>query len=150
MRRIPLVLMTLGLASGLAACQGETGQTTGGAKAPDATPTASADPATVAPDSRTFSDWTVTCGNNGTCTAFGGVESGTGWLRIVMPAGPEAEPVVDLGMGMDADSLEPTVTIDGRAYGLDVVDGVARVSGDQARALIAALAGGRTATVGSG
>lgn len=150
MRRIPLVLLTLGLASGLAACQSEAGQTAGGATAPDATPTASADPATAKPESRTFRDWTVVCGNDGACSAFGRVESGTGWLRIVMPAGPEAVPVVDLGMGMDADSLEPTVTIDGRAYGLDVADGVARTSADQARALIAALAGGRTAMVGTG
>jgi len=149
MRRIPLVLLTLGLSSGLAACQSAAGQTAGVATAPDS-PAASPDPATTSPESRTFRDWTVVCGNDGTCTAFVGVESGTGWLRIVMPAGPEAEPVVDLGMGMDADSLEPTVTIDGRAYGLDVVDGVARVSADQARALIAALAGGRTATVGTG
>jgi hypothetical protein len=149
MRRIPLVLLTLGLTSALAACQSEAGQTAGGAEAPDS-PAASADPASAAPESRTFSDWTVSCGNDGTCTAFGGVESGTGWLRIVMPAGPEAVPVVDLGMGMDADSLQPTVTIDGRAYGLEVADGVARASADQARALIGALAGGRTATLGTG
>ncbi len=147
MRRIPLVLLTLGLTSGLAACQSEAGQTAGGATAPDS-PAGAADPATARPERRTFRDWTVTCGNDGTCTAFGGVESGTGWLRIAMPAGPEAVPVVDLGIGMDTDSLEPTVTIDGRAYGLEVADGVARVSAEQARALIAALAGGRTATVG--
>jgi hypothetical protein len=150
MRRIPPVLLTLGLTAGLAACQGEAGPSAGGATAPDVTPTATADPATAAPERRTFRDWSVVCGNDGTCTAFGAVESGTGWLRIVMPAGPEAVPVVDLGMGMDADSLPPTVTIDGRAYGLEVADGVARISAGQARALIAALAGGRTATVGAG
>lgn len=149
MRHIRLVLLTLGLTSGLVACQSEAGQTAGSTEASSG-PATSVDPATASPESRTFRDWTVTCGNDGACTAFGGVESGTGWLRIVMPAGPEAEPVVDLGMGMDADSLAPTVTIDGRAYGLDVADGVARVSADQARALIAALAGGRSATVGSG
>lgn len=149
MRRIPLVLLTLGLTPGLAACQSEAGQTAEGAEASSG-PATSADPATAAPESRTFRDWTVTCGNDGACTAFGGVESGTGWLRIVMPAGPDAVPVVDLGMGMDADSLEPTVNIDGRAYGLEVTDGVARISADQARALIAALAGGRTAMVGTG
>ena len=149
MRRIPLVLLTLGLTSGLAACQSEAGQTAGGATAPDS-PAASADPATAVPESRTFSDWTVVCGNDGTCTAFGGVESGTGWLRIVMPAGPEAVPVVELGMGMDAEILQRTLTLDGRAYGLDVRDNVARVAAERARALIAALAGARTAAIGTG
>jgi hypothetical protein len=149
MRRIPLVLLTLGLTSGLAACQSEAGQTAGGATAPDS-PATSSDPATAVPESRTFSDWTVVCGNDGTCTAFGGVESGTGWLRIVMPAGPEAVPVVELGMGMDAEILQRTLTLDGRAYGLDVRDNVARVAAERARALIAALAGARTAAIGTG
>ncbi|MFW2342368.1 DUF1176 domain-containing protein [Brevundimonas sp.] len=150
MRRIPLVLLTLGLVSGLAACQDEAGQTVEETKAPGAPPAASAEPATVSPESRTFRDWTVVCGNDGTCTAFGGVESGTGWLRIVMPAGPEAVPVVELGMGMDAETLQRTLTLDGRAYGLDVRDNVARVAGERARALIAALAGARTAAIGTG
>ncbi len=150
MRRIPLVLLTLGLASGLAACQDEAGQTVEETKAPGAPPAASAEPATASPESRTFRDWTVVCGNDGTCTAFGGVENGTGWLRIVMPAGPEAVPVVELGMGMDAEILPRTLTLDGRAYGLDVRDNVARVAGERARALIAALAGARTAAIGTG
>jgi hypothetical protein len=156
MRRIPTLMTCLMLGTGLAACQGE-----GNKQAePDAAPSEAASPGTpsdpastartVPSETRSFRDWTVTCGNNGDCVAFGGGESGTGWLRIVMPAGPEAVPVVEMGMGFGADTLPRTLTLDGRAYGLDVRDNVARVAGERARALIAALAGARTAAIGTG
>lgn len=148
MRRIPLVLLTLGLTSGLAACQSEAGQTAGGATAPDS-PAASADPATAVPESRTFSDWTVTCGNNGDCTAFGSVADDNGWLRLFMPAGPGAEPVVHVGMWMSDGSVVPTLTIDGQPFASRIEDDLARIPADRTRAVIDALAEGRAAELGT-
>ncbi|MBO9501032.1 DUF1176 domain-containing protein [Brevundimonas sp. A19_0] len=154
MRRTLLASLGVSLIALLGACQGEPeGQTNAGTEAPAdgaAAPSPTPAAATARPETRAFRDWSVVCGNDGTCTAFGGMESGTGWLRIVMPAGPEAVPVVEMGMGMNAEILQRTLTLDGRAYGLDVRDNVARVAAERARALIAALAGARTAAIGTG
>ncbi|HAJ04564.1 MAG TPA: hypothetical protein DCL55_15265, partial [Brevundimonas sp.] len=148
MRRIPLVLLTLGLTSGLAACQSEAGQTAGDATAPDS-PAASADPVTAVPESRTFRDWTVTCGNNGDCTAYGSVADDNGWLRLFMPAGPGAEPVVHVGMWMSDGSVVPTLTIDGQPFASRIEDDLARIPADRTRAVIDALAEGRAAELGT-
>lgn len=151
MRRMLLVTACLTLATPIAACQGDA-DTVAGADATDAAP-AGASSSSISPaaqsESRTFRDWTVTCGNNGDCAAFGKAESGSGWLRIFMPAGPQATAVVDLGMWMSEGSVQPTLTIDGRAYASRRTDDAARIPANQARAVIDALVGGRVAVLGA-
>ncbi|WP_269220260.1 DUF1176 domain-containing protein [Brevundimonas vesicularis] len=97
------------------------------AKTPAATPSASsAAPAAVAPvlqirpETKTFRDWSATCGNDGTCWAFGfAPEFAAGWVRISLAPGPNAQPQILFGYWRDGDAkaAEPlSLTIDGRAY----------------------------------
>ena len=100
-------------------------------------------------ETRTFRDWTVTCGNNGDCTAFGPVADDNGWLRLFMPAGPGAEPVVHVGLWMSDGSVMPPLTVAGQRFASRIEDGLARIPADRTRAVIDALAGGRAATLGT-
>ncbi|MBU2168837.1 MAG: DUF1176 domain-containing protein [Alphaproteobacteria bacterium] len=151
MRRIPIASLGLSVIALLGACQGEvdgpdspeTGAPPGGWAEAQAMP----DMATVRPETKTFRDWTVTCGNNGDCTAFGTVAEANGWLRIFMPAGADAQPVVDIGMWMSDGSVVPTLTIDGQRFTTRIEDDVARLPSNRTRAAIDALASGRTASL---
>ncbi len=104
---------------------------------------------TARSETRPFRDWTVTCGNNGDCTAFGPVADDNGWLRLFMPAGPGAEPVVHVGIWMSDGSVMPTLTVDGQRFASRIEDGLARIPADRTRTAIDALAGGRAATLGT-
>ena len=151
MRRTLLASLGVSLIALLGACQGEpegptnpgTEAPADGAAAPSSTPAA----ATARPETRTFRDWTVTCGNNGDCTAFGAGADANGWLRIFMPAGPDGQPVVDMGMWMSDGSVVPTLTIDSQRFAARLQDGVARLRADRTRAAIDALAMGRSASL---
>lgn len=96
---------------------------------------------------RSFRDWSVTCGNNGDCTAFGTTADDDGWLRLFMPAGPGAEPVVHVGLWMSDGSGAPTLTIDARRFASRIEDDLARIPADRTRAVIDALASGRSASL---
>lgn len=70
------------------------------------------------PQTRTFRDWIAVCDNGNDCTAFGrAAEGGVGWVRVFMPAGPEARPQVMAGFWPnegDPATAPTVVTIDGR------------------------------------
>jgi hypothetical protein len=154
MRRTLLASLGVSLIALSGACQGEPEQPTArgveapadGAATPSPTPTA----ARARPETRTFRDWIVTCGNNGDCTAFGTAADDNGWLRLFMPAGPGAEPVVHVGMWMSDGSVMPTLTVDGQRFASRIEDGLARIPADRTRAVIDALADGRKATLMTG
>ena len=154
MRRTLLASLGVSLIALMGACQGEPdGQTAPGAETPaggSSTPVPTPAAATAQPETRTFRDWTVTCGNNGDCTAFGTAADANGWLRIFVPAGPDGQPVVDMGLWMSDGSVVPTLTIDGQRFAPRLQDDVARLAGDRTRAAIDALASGRKATLTTG
>lgn len=108
------------------------------------------------PEARSFRDWRAVCDNGGDCFAFGraGPEV-TGFVRIYMPAGPGAEPLLSIGAwsadGADAFGL----SIDGQTRRVTVPpdeegSGVGEVRGQPARDLIRAMAGGRTMRLAAG
>lgn len=78
----------------------------------------------VRPESRTFRDWRVSCDNGADCFAFGpAVEGGTGWVRVHMPAGPQARPDVRLGFWAQGDGAGALkVAIDGRDLAVSAQD----------------------------
>jgi hypothetical protein len=104
------------------------------AKAPAASPTAPAvaSPTPVAPvlqarsETRRFKDWSVTCGNDGTCWAFGfAPEFAAGWVRIVLKPGPDARPQIDFGAWPDEDARPSGpigLMIDGRTFAASLSD----------------------------
>lgn len=106
------------------------------------------DPA--APESRSFRDWRAVCDNGADCFAYGraGPEM-TGFIRIHMPAGPDAEPVLSVGAwGADAAGAFD-LSIDGQTRRIAIPrdeagSGVAELRGPAARDLIRAMAAGRT------
>ena len=75
------------------------------AKAPAATtaaspsaPAAAAPVLQIRPETKTFRDWSATCGNDGTCWAFGfAPEFAAGWVRITLVPGPDAPPQLLFG-----------------------------------------------------
>lgn len=109
----------------------------------------------AAPEMREFRDWRAACDNGGACVAWGGSDSG--WIRIAIDAGPDAQPTVTAGswslgdIGKAPESL--SLKIDGRDYALrsgprDAANAVA--SAEQARQIIAALPASRTLALASG
>ena len=71
-------------------------------------------------ETRQFRDWSATCGNDGTCWAFGfAPEFAAGWVRIALAAGPEAQPDIRFGYWPDAEAgaaKTVALVIDGRSY----------------------------------
>ncbi len=129
------------------------------AKTPAATPAASsAAPAAVAPvlqirpETKTFRDWSATCGNDGTCWAFGfAPEFAAGWVRISLAPGPNAQPQILFGYWPDGEAKgagDLSLTIDGRAYSAvlgaasDAESPIGEIR-DGARAALDALAQGK-------
>nr|WP_295236883.1 DUF1176 domain-containing protein [uncultured Brevundimonas sp.] len=97
------------------------------AKAPDATkaaspsaPAAAAPVLQIRPETKTFRDWSATCGNDGTCWAFGfAPEFAAGWVRITLAPGPDAQPQILFGYWPEGEAKGAgslSLTIDGRAY----------------------------------
>ena len=74
----------------------------------------------IRPETKTFRDWRATCGNDGTCWAFGfAPEFAAGWVRIALAPGPDAQPQILFGYWPDGDAKGANplgLTIDGRAY----------------------------------
>ncbi len=116
-------------------------------------PVATAATPNVKPESRSFRDWRVTCDNTNACVAFTGSGGVPGWIRVAMPAGPNAQPTVAVGVWPDTgDDLTgaPTINIDGRHFAARpgpayTSSGV--ITGGDARALVSAVTAGKTLTV---
>mgnify|MGYP001964394348 CR=1 FL=1 len=74
----------------------------------------------IRPETKTFRDWSATCGNDGTCWAFGfAPEFAAGWVRITLAPGPDAQPQILFGYWPDSEAKGAgslNLTIDGRAY----------------------------------
>ena len=138
----------------LAACGGEqsTAKPAQGRTTPDG-PATSGLTANVKPESRSFRDWRVTCDNTNACVAFTGSGGTPAWIRIAMPAGPEARPTIVIGLWPDTgDDLAgaPTVAVDGRRFTAQPgpaysASGV--IPAGDARALVSALTAGRSLTL---
>ncbi|WP_428150353.1 DUF1176 domain-containing protein [Brevundimonas sp.] len=104
-----------------------------------------------------FRDWLAVCDNVGTCKAFGPASEGTGWVRIRIPAGPDATPSVAFGFWPDDGDFRGPVTarVDGVVFEAAAVTGqdappVAIVGPDRARALVDAMAQGTAMAVNAG
>lgn len=154
-----LILAALA-ATSLSACGREdAGKTTApGAAAPVPATAGGGTPAptpAVAPEMREFRDWRAACDNGNRCMAWGGSDSG--WIRIAIDAGPDAQPTVTAGswslgdVGKAPESL--TLKVDGRDYALragprDAANAVA--GADRVRQIIAALPASRTLALASG
>ena len=121
-----------------------------------AAPVAPAPALQITSETKTFRDWSVTCGNDGTCWAFGFTSGNNGgWVRIALAPGPDARPQVVFGYWPDSDakgSARIGLTIDGRNFAADLNDAseddapIGQIPGD-ARPVIDALAQGKVMTV---
>lgn len=80
----------------------------------------------ITSETKQFRDWSATCGNDGTCWAFGfAPEYAAGWVRIEMAPGPDAQPRILFGYWPDGDakaSSQIALTIDGRAFPASLSD----------------------------
>ena len=107
-------------------------------------------------ETKQFRDWSVTCGNDGTCWAFGfAPEFAAGWVRITLAPGPDAQPQILFGYWPDSDAKGPgqiALTIDGRAFASTLSpEGEAEAPIGEirtdARAAIDAMAQGKVMTI---
>ncbi|MEN5364644.1 DUF1176 domain-containing protein [Brevundimonas intermedia] len=103
-------------------------------------------------ETKQFRDWSATCGNDGTCWAFGfAPEFAAGWVRITLAPGPDAQPQILFGYWPDGDAKGPgqiALTIDDRAFAAALsAEGEAEAPIGEirtdARAVIDALAQGK-------
>lgn len=143
----------------LAACGAEPGAAKGDAATGGNTPSQSA-PAGVQPADRTFRDWLAGCDNGNDCVAFAGpTDGGMGWLRVSLAAGPNATPVVHVGLwdgsGAENAAAPLRLTVDGRAFVIDPdpdmgADGVGRATGRAAADMVRAIAEARGLTLSKG
>lgn len=100
---------------------------------------------------RSFRDWRTACDNGGDCFAFTGGSSGA-FVRILMSAGPEADPQVVIGVSGREDAEQFEISIDAGTHRLEATPrsgwaGIAEARGDQARDLITAMSTGRDMTL---
>lgn len=161
-----ILAVSVGLTLATAACGQGTAETPAGRAGPDA-PAAAA--ATAAPAeeagqpsppsvTRKFRDWQATCDNGNACYAFGfAPDYDAGWVRIHMPAGPQAEPGIAFGMWSEDFSAKdiPVLMIDGRSFRAsraEASDDGAPVGEIKsgARAAIAAIAAARSMEILAG
>ncbi|RYG17774.1 MAG: DUF1176 domain-containing protein [Caulobacteraceae bacterium] len=107
-------------------------------------------------ETKQFRDWSATCGNDGTCWAFGfAPEFAAGWVRITLAPGPDAQPQILFGYWPDSDAKGPgqiALTIDGRAFASTLSpEGEAEAPIGEirtdARAAIDAMAQGKVMTI---
>lgn len=102
-------------------------------------------------ETRRFRDWSATCGNDGTCWAFGfAPDFAAGWVRVALRPGPDARPDIAFGAWPDGEAASPSrlgLEIDGRRFAAvadtDSQTPVGRITTDVA-AVIDALAQGRS------
>ena len=152
MRVIALATM----ATLLAAC-GEDQAAKAGSR-PDSPSAADPSPAARTSEQRKFRDWLAVCDNGGTCNVFAPAPTATGWVRITMPAGPDATPGVVVGFWPESGGAfdgPVTARVDGVVFEArpETGDGalpVAVVAPDQARALIDAMAQGAAMALNAG
>lgn len=149
----------LGLCLALAVCSESTA--TPGSGSPGSTPATATDPAPQAAprtETKPFRDWQATCDNGNACYAFGfAPDHDAGWVRIFMPAGPDAEPEIAFGLwgeNLSADD-DPAVIVDGRAFpaaraGASDADAPVGEIRAGARSVIAAMAAGRRMEIQAG
>lgn len=126
------------------------------ASAPAAAPTVAAPVLQARSETREFKDWIATCGNDGTCWAFGfAPDYGAGWVRIALAPGPDAKPDVTFGYWPEGElnGADPiSLTIDGRSFTAALADttdaevpiGVFRTG---AGAVVDAMANGRSMAI---
>ena len=147
----------LATAAVLAACSAERGAAKNGAAGGTASEPAST---AVKPADRTFRDWLAGCDNGGDCVAFAGpTDGGTGWLRVSMAAGPQAAPVVHVGLwggdGTENAAAPLRLRIDNRDFLIDPEPdqgdvGVGRATAAAARDIVRALGEARALTLTKG
>ncbi|QBX37263.1 DUF1176 domain-containing protein [Brevundimonas sp. S30B] len=79
---------------------------------------AAASPSESHTETRKFRGWLAVCDNGRDCFAFAGpVDGDTGWLRIALPAGPDARPAVWAGRAAWDEADQPLVVeVDGRQW----------------------------------
>ena len=124
-----IVAGAIGLALATGACGQGTAETPAKRAGPDTPAAATATAATAdaetpsqaAPPSvtREFRDWQATCDNGNACSAFGfAPDYDAGWVRIHMPAGPDAEPEIAFGQWSEDFAAKdiPALMIDGRSF----------------------------------
>lgn len=148
------MIVTMAVAALLASCgEGQAAK----AGAVGASRPAAVSAADDTPGQRRFRDWLASCDNIGACHAFGPASEGTGWVRISMPAGPDAVPAVAFGFWPEDGLFRAPVTarVDDGVYPAEA-DGAedgppaARVEPARARVLVDAMAQGRTMTLSAG
>lgn len=104
------------------------------AGAAKAGPAASPAPAPAAAASqagqvRVFRDWMAVCDNANRCVALTGMAGDGAWLKVDIPSGPDARPVVTYGAAdfrSGETAARPSLSIDGRAAGTDPVADLGR------------------------
>ena len=151
------LIALMALAALLAAC-GDDQSARADAKGRARALAGSADAGEGNPNERTFRDWLAVCDNIGTCHAFGHATEGAGWVRITMPAGPDARPEVVVGFWPESGSFDGPVTarIDNNTFnGLTAATGedalpVATVDPELVRSLIDEMAESQTMSLGAG
>ncbi|MBU1348126.1 MAG: DUF1176 domain-containing protein [Alphaproteobacteria bacterium] len=140
----------------LAACGNGGADDAGAAKA--ATPSGGVIQASGEAGDRTFRDWYAVCDNANTCYAFGHATEGTGWVRVSIPAGPDAHPSVVVGVWPQGEIVRPvSARVDGRTFaGTIVADDaadefpIATIAPADARRLIDAMTQGQAMAIVAG
>lgn len=166
--RRALVLAALATATGLiAACGQDSGAgsqesplspegiSLAGARDPGLVSDQSSSQPLQPPQTRTFRDWFAVCDNGNDCMAFGrAAEGGVGWVRVSMPAGPQARPQVMAGFWPnegDPATAPTVVTIDGRRMAaVETSPQEPEVTLADPTAAVAALVAGRQMTLSLG
>lgn len=160
--RTPLVFAALAVSAlAVAACgDKEAASKTAAPKAAAASAGSATAPAApvlqITAETKSFRDWSATCGNDGTCWAFGFTSGGDGgWVRIALAPGPDARPEVMFGYWPDdaaKASNQIALTIDGRAFAAVLSDAgqtdapIGEIRTD-ARAVVDALAQGKVMVI---
>ncbi|MFC5342659.1 DUF1176 domain-containing protein [Brevundimonas staleyi] len=150
------VIALMAVAAVLASCgDGRTAKASGHPNAPGRDASAGAE---ETDNQHTFRDWLTACDNTGTCHAFGHATEGTGWVRITMAAGPDAQPEVVVGFWPDDGAFGGPVTarIDNVTFhGLIAATGedalpVAIVDAELTRDMVDRIAQGQTMSLHAG
>lgn len=145
----------------LSACDRGTSATTEPASTPDRGGEVAAQPQTPAstarPAQRRFRDWLAACDNIGTCYAFAPAVENTGWVRIALQAGPDAQPAVLVGFWPENGAFEGPMTarVDAAVFPARIdrdpdAPSYAAVPAERARALVEAMAQGRSMSLNAG
>ena len=110
------------------------------------------------PGGQTFRDWYVACDNANTCYAFGHATEGTGWVRVSIAGGSDAEPSVVVGLWPEEGTVRSlSARVDDRSFAGTIAADieaddypVATIAPAAARALIDAMTAGKAMTLVAG